>query len=395
MTPIDTDDTNPTDDTATPGDALAQIGDAFGRSADPWVEYEPTFASLDAAGTDVFDLWLDANTKRKTPDAEGALRPDTVAEHERVVGQWKALMAAHGRHPACPNRTHVEAFIARERAVGNKPRTIKGKIAILRAAFRWFSSRGELPHSAEFDPFDPKGLTFDKQVDAEYPHVSLADLRAAVRRVTHIRDRAIIVLQVKTGMRAGEVRNAELRDVNIDDPAVREAYPDLGTHPEVTAYPNAIYVPSKHRRVGNKSREDRVIPLDHETRAALVAYLLIRPTPADTPWLFLGKTTGTYLHERSSLSPVWETAFPADEWGENGTRVGDGRPITGKSHYGRHFFCTWFSKGENPIDRDDLRYLRGDARGANHHGEAVDTYIHRYYQDIEQDYRDHVFSLGL
>lgn len=375
------------------------IGAAFGREdVDPWGEFNDTFWRLAEAGTDPFEAFIDAELKADDPTAEGARKPETIAEYRRHFRQFAEHMAAVDpeRHPACLNASHVESFVAAERETGNMTRTIKGKLSSLRAAVDWFVAHPKLPHGADFDPFETANPVFEKQRDVEYPHVSLADAREAVRRVTHIRDRAIIVLQLKTGMRAGEIRNAQLRDIHLSNVALRKAYPDLGAHPRLADYSDAIYVPSKHKRDGNKSAEARIIPLDRETREALVCYLLIRPTIPETPWVFLGRETNTKLESRDALVPIWQTAFPADEWGEGGTEVGtDYRPVHGKSHYGRHFFVTWWSQGSNTMDREDVRYLRGDARGGSFNSESIDTYIHRHYEDIEEKYRSELFSLGL
>lgn len=375
------------------------IGAAFGREdVDPWAAFNDTFRALAEAGTDPFEEFIDAELKADDPTAEGARKPETISEYRRHFRQFTDHMAAVDpeRHPACINAGHVESFVAAERARGNKTRTIKGKLASLRTAFDWFVAHPKFPHGADFDPFKTANPVFEKQRDAEYPHVGLEDARRAVRRVTHIRDRAIIVLQLTTGMRAGEIRNAQLQDLNLSHAALRDAYPALGTHPRVGAHPEAIYIPSKDERDGNKSAEGRTIPLTRETREALVRYLLTRPTVPETPWVFLGRETNAKLESRDALVPIWQVAFPESEWGEGGSRVGEGyRPVHGKSHYGRHFFVTWWSRGSNTMDRDDVRYLRGDTRGASFNSESMDTYIHRHYEDIEEKYRSEIFSLGL
>ena len=65
------------------------------------------------------------------------------------------------------------------------------------------------------------------------------------------------------------------------------------------------------------------------------------------------------------------------------------------SHFGRHFFTTYW-RIEQGLDRRLIRYMRGDrAEGdtiLNRNG--IDEYLHTYYEDIEDVYREQVFELS-
>ena len=64
------------------------------------------------------------------------------------------------------------------------------------------------------------------------------------------------------------------------------------------------------------------------------------------------------------------------------------------SHFGRHFFTTYW-RIEQEIDRQLLRYMRGDrAEGDSILDRAgIDEYIHTYYKNIEDIYRENVYRL--
>lgn len=81
-----------------------------------------------------------------------------------------------------------------------------------------------------------------------------------------------------------------------DDPLQR---PELPLEVTVADRPNAVYVPSKHERDGDKSGVSRLLPLDEELQWALGRYLRVRPTGVDT-WSFLskGKPGGRGSRER-------------------------------------------------------------------------------------------------
>ena len=67
------------------------------------------------------------------------------------------------------------------------------------------------------------------------------------------------------------------------------------------------------------------------------------------------------------------------------------------SHYGRHFGTTWF-KVEQDWPRDLVKYLRGDIQSGGEirsTRDAIDSYIHTYYEDIEDRYRAEVFKFRI
>src|SRR5699024_8750415 len=107
------------------------------------------------------------------------------------------------------------------------------------------------------------------------PNMSVDDLADVIEDTTHLRSRAIIIMQLKLGLRAGELGNLKLSEISLQNQVVQDHYPEMGTHPRLEDKPNAVYIP--HDREGNKSQNPRALPLDDETRRALIRYLLIRP----------------------------------------------------------------------------------------------------------------------
>ncbi|MDY7082987.1 MAG: tyrosine-type recombinase/integrase, partial [Halobacteria archaeon] len=130
-------------------------------------------------------------------------------------------------------------------------------------------------------------------------------MREVVGEITHIRDRAIVMLQLKLGLRATEVCNIKLSELHIDNRDLRNHYEQLGTASRLNDRENVLYIP--HDREGNKSRRPRLLPLDDETRGALVRYLLIRPD-IEEPWLFLSKNGRKQLRAKN-INEVWKDAF--------------------------------------------------------------------------------------
>lgn len=364
------------DGNASPTEAVAE---AFDRSRDPLAEHEQTFAALDA---DPFEIFLEEHL------AEQDLAESTCSIYRGVLGRWQEFMwTTAERHPACPAPHHVEAFteyLQDER--GNHLTTVRQKLGNLNAVYQFWQDHPAFPHSNDFNPIQIVLSRNDFEPDEEEkspPDLTLGELRAVLRSVTHLRDRLIILLQLKLGLRASELCNIQLSDVSLTAPAVSEYHDSLGSHWTLSGRPNTLYVP--HDRERNKSGNPRVLPLDAEAQRLLRQYLRRRPT-ADCPYLFLAKQTDSNIAHQD-VTDVWNDAFqPLYE--ENPRRRG----VT--SHYGRHRFTT-FWRVEQDLPRPLVKYMRGDSPGTESIQEkaGMDEYIHAYYEDIASIYRENIYQL--
>ncbi|WP_231727715.1 tyrosine-type recombinase/integrase, partial [Haloferax profundi] len=167
--------------------------------------------------------------------------------------------------------------------------------------------------------------------EKEHRKISPEELREMVMSVTNLRARAIILLQMKLGLRAGEVANLRLEDIHMNDADSSTEYSELATHPELSSRQNLVYIPSRDDRRGNKSVRPRLLPLDSETRATLDRYLFARPDNGE-PWVFLSKKSHTKLTTKG-VNQIWKDAFHP-EYAE----TDEYRAVT--SHFGRHRFTT-------------------------------------------------------
>ena len=205
--------------------------------------------------------------------------------------------------------------------------------------------------------------------------------------VMNTRKWAIIGIQFKLGLRAGEVANIKISDLALPNSEIQDHYPDMGTERRIADRENAIYVPSGDERDGNKSRRPRVLPLDDELRRVLTRYLLIRPD-SGKPWLFLSEKSHSELN-KSFVNKVWK-----DEFHPEYEETDEYRPVT--SHFGRHRFSTWW-RVEQDVNRQLVKYMRGDKPESMsaQSREAIDAYLHTYYEDIRDLYLENVYKIGL
>lgn len=360
-------------------DPRQELADAFGRELDPLAQYASTF---EETGIDPFEVYVEE--RLSTKDISEA----AVGEYHRSFREWKKHMSTTDRHPACPNEGHVKGFInyLREER-GNAPGTIKNRLMYLNAAYEYWQDDAAFPHPTDYNPIQLAKDTVSLNGDGpkEPPRVTLEDLRSVISGITHIRDLAIVVLQLKLGLRATEVCNIKLSEVQIQNSDVLDHYDGMGSASGLQGRTNVLYIP--HDRDGNKSRRPRLLPLDDELRSVLVRYLLIRPDNGE-PWLFLSKNGQKQLR-KNNINEVWKTYFHP-EYAE----TEDHRAIT--SHFGRHYFTTYWRVKED-LNQELVKYLRGDTVGGSRLSDqgAIRHYLHTYYEDVEEVYRERIFKLNV
>lgn len=366
--------------------ALQQVADAFGTTLDPLAEFEDEFAAL---AIDPFQ-----------PFSENVLDAQDLHDHTRrnyrsVFADWMDHMEQVGRHPACPSDTHVVRFIEwqlapeAEGGEDNHPRTVKGKLRKLNRAYEFWQDTAAFPHPQDYNPFTlaREKVNLDTPDAKEHRRVPVEELRDMMASVTHLRKRAIIGMQFKLGLRAGEVSNIKLSDISLQNAEIREHYPHMGKERQLEDRSSVIYIPSGDERPGNKSRRPRVLPLDDELRQLLTRYLLVRPDNGE-PWLFLSQKSHSKINKKT-VNKVWKDAFHP-EYAETEQH----RPVT--SHFGRHRFSTWW-RVEQDLNRELVKYMRGDKPGSISatSREAIDAYLHTYYEDIEELYLENVYKINI
>jgi integrase/recombinase XerD len=353
-----------------------QLAEAFDRTTDPLAEYASTFEATDV---DPFQLFVEAVLEAK------AITPRTREGYHRLIGQWQSHMESEGRHPACPAEHHLRSFIERERTEkGNHPDTVQEKLRKLEEVYRYWQAAPSFPHSSEYNPFTvvKQTVSLESPEQKPLPQIPLSELAGFLGTIESLRDLAIVLAQLKLGIRASEVCNITLGELDLASDELREHYPSFGNHWMLKNRPNAVYVP--HDRYGNKSGRPRVLPIDRELQEVLTRYLLIRPDN-DEPWVFLSEK-GNQM-QKQSVTQIWRDVFHP-EYAE----TDEHRAVL--SHYGRHRFTTYW-RVQQDLARPLVKYLRGDRPDSESITErdGIDEYIHTYYEDIEDVYRSDIYSL--
>jgi site-specific recombinase XerD len=137
-------------------------------------------------------------------------RPNTIKNIYGVLVPF--LFFIKERDKCCldeVNRDDIEAFIEHEQDRGLKITTVKISLAVLKAFFRFLMERGVI--GEEVFPWKMKIKLPEALPRAMEPE----DVELLLSVDSHARDRAMILLLLRTGMRIGELLSTTLRDVNL------------------------------------------------------------------------------------------------------------------------------------------------------------------------------------
>ncbi|WP_122088378.1 tyrosine-type recombinase/integrase [Halalkalicoccus subterraneus] len=228
-------------------------------------------------------------------------------------------------------------------------------------------------------------------VDPTRREISVKEMREFVRRIEHPLSRAMILSLLKTGMRAGELCNLDLRDLSLSTDAIEL---NVEPRPQLHGKPDSIYVspePARGRTVNgeeridsNKRRRPTVVPIDGDLRRALIRWLAVRPD-ARSPAEPLFCNTTRQWGDRVSAQTVHHTVERyARERGWYRTGGGASENVT--PHYFRHFFTTYL-RGQTG-ERGIVKYLRGDVAD-----DVIDTYTHNWGDRVRDIYESNIYRL--
>ncbi|WP_312908172.1 tyrosine-type recombinase/integrase [Natronosalvus caseinilyticus] len=352
-------------------------GEVSGNPKDRLAEVEPEFLAVDE---DPFDLFMLEDRHQEITDA-------TYNQWTRTFDQWRNFMEAQGRHPACPSSVHVSKFVRfQTEELENSEGDVKSKLFRVNAAYEWMQEDGQIPAPTDYNPYKKwlKKGRLSTDSERSYPRISLDELRERVNDITNIRERALTVTHLKLGCRSSELANINLADISIEHDELREHYTEMGTHPKIEQYENVVYIPSE--RDGNKREVDTILPLDEETRQAIVDWLLIRPDNSKDALFFTDKGKRPAHNDIAHFwKKYWwpEYKFGEDEYYDSIT-----------PHWCRHHFTSWWST--QGIPRVQRKYMRGDRTDEyNRRRSAMDAYMHEYFENIEPVYREGIFQLRL
>jgi integrase/recombinase XerD len=189
--------------------------------------------------------------------------------------------------------------------------------------------------------------------------ISVNEMANLVGSIVSARDRAIVMILAKTGVRRGELVRIDLADVNLEQMSIQ-------------LKPTA-------------KRTNRRVFFDEETKRVIVDWVRMRKAFADkdNSALFITES-GLGVDKNVVYETVVSHAMRIGLHDEKSTRLED--HFT--PHCCRHWFTTHLRR--NGMPREHIQELRGDSRP-----EAMDIYYHIDPEDLRKSYLAHIPRLGL
>jgi integrase/recombinase XerD len=270
------------------------------------------------------------------------------------------LLDSRSKDPIQANKDDLKDYLSILRERGLKQASIEKAFTCL-SSFYTFLVDEEMIASNPIASFKRRYLRKYKDDNGSEPRqiISVDQASMLVNSTLNSRDRAVLVLLFKTGIRRSELCQLDMDDVNH-------------TNMTIKLKPTA-------------KRSNRLLFFDNETEEALQSWLRFRAKKyqSASKALFLNRVG-------SRISPQDVEALVK----KHATRIGLHNPES-KSledrftpHCCRHWFTTHLIRAGMP--RDFVKELRGDVRH-----EAIDIYNHIDRKELRESYLAHIPQLGI
>jgi integrase/recombinase XerD len=260
------------------------------------------------------------------------------------------------------DKLQIRAYVEACRQKGLTTPTIGQKLAALSNFFQWAIFEDLVQVNPVSQVSGRYLKTYKKNSSSEeHTHklISVQEAARLVDRAVDIRDKAILMVLLKTGIRRGELTSLEVSDINWQDQSI-------------------ILKPTA-------KRTNRMVFFDDETAAYLRRWLAVREH-----------------RNREKISALWMTSWGRkisadgifDMIQATALKVGlhDPASDTMEDHFSAHCARHWFTTHllRAGMRREYVQWLRGDAIK-----EAVDTYFHVDPEDVRRAYLACVPQLGI
>jgi len=276
------------------------------------------------------------------------------------INLYLKLLESRSKDPTTANRDDLKDYLSGMRQRGLKQASIEKAFTSLSAFYTYLVDE-ELMSSNPIIPFKRRYLRKykDDNGSEERQIISVDQASLLVNSTLNSRDKAILILLFKTGIRRGELCQLDVNDLD---------------HTNMTI-----------RLKSTAKRSNRALFFDNETEEILQAWLQFRSrkNPNSEPALFLSQR-GSRISSAEVNHLIKKHA----------TRAGLHKPGS-KSledrftpHCCRHWFTTHLIRAGMP--RDFVKELRGDVLH-----EAIDIYNHIDKKELRESYLAHIPQLGV
>jgi integrase/recombinase XerD len=259
------------------------------------------------------------------------------------------------------NKSDLKSYLSHLRLVKRLKQTSIERMFSAISSFYDYLIEEELILTNPVRPIQKRYLRAYKNSDESQMRriISVEEASGLVSSILDTRDRAIMLLLLKTGIRCSELTSLDLENVDLKEQTLR-------------LKPTA-------------KRSNRLVYFDNEAATALSRWIKVRQdrNTKNCSALFLSKT-GTRLERRGVHMLVTKIAKNVGLHDPSSPRMEEHF----SPHNCRHWFTTHLIRSGMP--RDFVKELRGDIRH-----EAIDIYNHIDKKELRESYLAHIPQLGI
>lgn len=283
---------------------------------------------------------------------------ETIRRYLSCLGIYVKFLKENEYHIMNLNKNLLRDFmryLKKERGV--KDRTIEAYFSAMNSFYEFLQYEGLIDNNPII-PFRKRYLNNGKETQIERKIPDIETMSRYINSIPKIRDKAIVLLFAKTGIRRGELISIDLDDIDWENYSI-----ELKDKPK---------------------RTNRVVFFDRETARVLERWIEIREQrQPNTPALFINQSRDRL--KRHGVSRA------VKKWAE---KVGLHDPDSDKKkekftpHCLRHWFTTIMRR--EGLERQFIQELRGDKRK-----ETVDIYDHIDKDELKNAYKATIPELGI
>ena len=264
------------------------------------------------------------------------------------------------RDPLQCSRDDIRDYVDEMRNGGLRSKTMSLRLSCLSSFWEWLVWEG-LADENPVPPIRKRYMSVYKETGDRQTHkiISVSEAARLIDCAVDIRDKSLITMLLKTGIRLDEARMLDIDSIRWNDWSLLL---------------NAT-----------KKRSNRIVYFDDEAAGLLKRWLSVREHRSELPggpiW-----TTGSYrrISPRGVDFVVRRAAISAGLNDQSSPRMED--------HFSPHCCRHWFTTHllRNGMPREYVKELRGDART-----EAIDIYNHIDREDLRRRYLACIPQLGV
>lgn len=283
----------------------------------------------------------------------------TITNYRYSINLYKKFIENKNIDLKSSNKDAIRDYVSHLTTLGRRSKTITNHLAALASFYEYLVYEDMIPTNP-VKPVQKRYETVYKNGSDKQTHklISIEDAAKLVNSVVDIRDRALILLFFKTGIRKGELVDIDISDINWQEQSI-------------------LLKPKK-------KRTNRSVFFDDETNKVLQY------------WVAARKTRNRKGSEALFITPRGRMSRPAVDYimRQAAIRAGlhDPNSLQMEDHYSphccRHWFTTYLLRAG--MSREFVQELRGDITR-----DAIDIYNHIDREELRESYLAHIPQLGI